>query len=71
MFYFDGNYSFIKKNISKSAKNIETEDGKILGSIMEFMTLQLAKKGIGVGGVSGKKKSPTFLCHRYQYKVIK
>ena len=60
----DGNYrDFIKKNISKSAKkgNIETEDGKILGKhngIYDFTIGQ--RKGIGVGGVSGKKNHKPF-----------
>jgi tRNA-specific 2-thiouridylase len=54
----DGNYrDFIKKNISNSGQkgNIETLDGKILGThngIYDFTIGQ--RKGIGVGGISGK-----------------
>lgn len=53
----DGNYrDFIKKNINGSSKtgNIETEDGKVLGThngIYDFTIGQ--RKGIGVGGISG------------------
>ena len=55
----DGNYrDFIKKNISNSIKkgNIETLDGKVLGThngIYDFTIGQ--RKGIGVGGISGEK----------------
>ena len=53
----DGNYrDFIKKNVNKAFKegNIETQDGKILGThngIYDFTIGQ--RKGIGVGGISG------------------
>ena len=50
--------TLLKKNISNSIKkgNIETLDGKVLGThngIYDFTIGQ--RKGIGVGGISGEK----------------
>ena len=60
----DGNYrDFIKKNVNKAFKegNIETQDGKILGThngIYDFTIGQ--RKGIGVGGISGTNNHKPF-----------